>query len=72
MATNMHLESTETLALNLFTGGNSLVGKPLVVLAGARYIRLGYTDRPLAAFKVGKKTPSLVAYRPSHIASHIS
>jgi hypothetical protein len=46
---NTHPENKETLALNLLAGGNSPDAKPSAVLAGARYFRLGYSVRPLAA-----------------------
>lgn len=51
MATNMHLENKETLALNLFSGGNSPDAKPESgTRPTARYVRLGYSVRPFAAF----------------------
>ena len=47
---NMHLENKETLPLNLLTGGNSPDAKHERGTRYARYIPLGYSVRPLAAF----------------------
>jgi hypothetical protein len=47
---NMHPDSKDSLSLNLLVGGNSPDALTIGGTRGARYTRLGYSVRPLAAF----------------------
>jgi hypothetical protein len=47
----MHLENKETLALNLFTGGNSPDAKPSTVLAARGYSASVIASAPLPHFR---------------------
>jgi hypothetical protein len=50
MAMNIHPKNKDALSGNLLVGGNSPDALTVGGTRGARYIRLGYSVRPLAAF----------------------
>jgi hypothetical protein len=49
MAMNIPSENKDALSGNLFFGGNSPDALTIGGTGGARYIRLGYSVRPLAS-----------------------
>jgi hypothetical protein len=50
MAMNIHPKNKDAVSGNLLVGGNSSDALTIGGTRGARYIRLGYSVRPLAAF----------------------
>ena len=49
MAMNIHSKNKDALSGNLLVGGNSPDALTIGGTGGARYIRLGYSVRPLAS-----------------------
>ena len=54
---NIHSKNKDALSGNLLVAGNSPDALTIGGTRGARYIRLGYSVRSLAAFQVGVKLP---------------